>query len=72
MERSGDVWILVERHYLGKGEGWEGYIGIAVFPGNERIYSYTRAIYRVNIPYHLLFPFVDVCRLNMSIQITHY
>lgn len=44
---TGDVWILVEKHYLGKLEGWQGYIGLAVFPGNERIYSYTRATYRV-------------------------
>ena len=43
----GDVWILVERHYFGKSEGWEGYIGLAVFSGNERIYSYSGATYRV-------------------------
>ena len=47
VQGAGDVWILVERHYLGKSEGWEGYVGLAVFPGNERSYSYTRASYRV-------------------------
>lgn len=51
---TGDVWILVERHYLGKSEGWEGYIGLAVFPGNERIYSYTRATYRVHSSFGIL------------------
>jgi len=58
-EGNGDIWILVERHYLGKSEAWEGYIGLAVFPGNERVYSYTRATYRVQIPLPPKF-FVDV------------
>jgi hypothetical protein len=48
VEGTGEVWILVERHCLGKTEGWEGYIGLAVFPGNERVYSYTRPTYRVS------------------------
>jgi calpain-7 len=47
MEGEGVVWVLVERHYLGVEEGWEGYIGLALFQGNERIYSYTRPINRV-------------------------
>lgn len=47
IEGTGEVWILLERHCLGKSEGWEGYIGLAVFPGNERVYSYTRPLYRV-------------------------
>jgi calpain-7 len=47
VEGTGEVWILVERHHLGKSEGWEGYIGLAVFPGNERVYTYTRPSYRV-------------------------
>lgn len=47
---AGEVWILVERHCLGKSEGWEGYIGLAVFPGNERVYSYSRPSYRVLFP----------------------
>ena len=47
IDRTGEVWILLERHYLGKSEGWEGYIGLAVFPGNERIYSYSRPLFRV-------------------------
>src|SRR5579859_1506811 len=28
VDGTGEVWIMVERHYLGKSEGWEGYIGI--------------------------------------------
>lgn len=55
-----DMWVLLERHYLGKLEGWDGYIGLAVFPGNERIYSYnTRALYRVTPPSLPLFAPVD-------------
>lgn len=45
---TGEVWVLIERHCLGKLEGWEGYIGLAVFKGEERVYSYSRAIYRVS------------------------
>ena len=48
VQGTGDVWILLERHYLGKSEGWEGYIGLAIFPGNERIYSYSRPRHRVH------------------------
>jgi hypothetical protein len=47
VEGTGDVWIVVERHYLGKSEAWNGYVGLAVFPGDKRVYSYTRPIYRV-------------------------
>jgi len=47
VEESGVVWLLVERHYLGSSEGWEGYIGLALFCGEERIYSYTRPVTRV-------------------------
>ena len=47
IEGMGEVWILLRRHYLGKSEGWEGYLGLAVFRGNERSYSYTRPSYRV-------------------------
>jgi calpain-7 len=47
VQGTSDVWVLVERHYLGKSEGWNGYLGLAVFQGNERIYSYTRPAYRV-------------------------
>ena len=47
LKGSGDAWILLQRHYLGKAEGWEGYIGISVFPGTERIYTYSRPAYRV-------------------------
>ena len=67
VQGTGDVWILIERHYLGKSEGWEGYIGLAVFPGNERSYSYTRATYRVP---HYSYR-VDN-RRNMLMQITRY
>lgn len=49
VEGTCDVWILVERHYLGKTEGWSGYLGLAVFPSNERVYSYTRPSYRVHL-----------------------
>jgi hypothetical protein len=47
VEGTGEVWILLERHYLGKSEGWEGYLGLAVYQGNERVYSYARPSYRV-------------------------
>jgi hypothetical protein len=50
MEGEGVVWVLVERHYLGIEEGWEGYIGLSLFQGNERVYSYTRPVNRVNAP----------------------
>jgi hypothetical protein len=67
VEGTGDAWILIERHYLGKSEGWGGYIGLAMFPGNERVYSYSRPIHRV-IPVHVLIN----NRPNMSMQIIHY
>ena len=57
---TGDTWILLQKHYLGKSEGWEGYIGISVFPGNERIYTYTRPTYRVTSH-----SFISNCRRNM-------
>jgi len=47
VEGTGEVWGLIERHWLGKGEGWEGYVGLAVFRGEGRVYCYTRAVYRV-------------------------
>jgi hypothetical protein len=50
VEGCGVVWVVLERHYLGGSEGWEGYIGLALFPGDERIYSYSRPIYRVPTP----------------------
>jgi len=53
VEGEGVVWVVVERHYLGCQEGWEGYIGLALFQGSERVYSYTRPINRVP-PKHLL------------------
>jgi hypothetical protein len=56
MEGTGDVWILIERHCLGKGEGWEGYIGLAVFEGQGRIYCYERAVWRVRYPWNTIFP----------------
>ena len=60
---SGEIWILLERHYLGKSEGWEGYIGLAIFPGNERIYSYSRPLFRVSAPFLDCIDAVDgVCR----------
>jgi len=66
---TGEVWILLERHYLGKPEGWEGYIGLAVFPGNERIYSYSRPLFRV---LSLNWSFTDGRRRNMSMEIIRY
>jgi hypothetical protein len=68
-DTTGEVWILLERHYLGKSEGWEGYIGLAVFPGNERIYSYSRPLFRV---LSLNWRFTDVRRRNMSMEIIRY
>ena len=55
VEGTGDMWILIERHCLGKGEGWEGYIGLAVFEGEGRIYCYERAVWRVLSPLKLHF-----------------
>jgi calpain-7 len=43
----GEVWLLLERHYLGQDEGWGGYIGLAVFSGAERLYCYGRPKWRV-------------------------
>lgn len=61
LEGTSDVWVLVERHYLGKLEAWNGYLGLAVFSGNERVYSYTRPTYRVRpITFELILD--GICR----------
>ena len=41
------IWFVARRHYLGKTEAWEGYIGLAVFSGINRMYTYSRPTYRV-------------------------
>jgi len=71
---TAETWILLERHYLGKSEGWEGYIGLAVFPGNERIYSYSRPLFRVPSPalWTLDMTFLLTCRRNTWMGIIRY
>jgi calpain-7 len=68
VEGAGVVWVLVERHYLGVEEGWEGFIGLALFPGAERIYSYTRPINRVSNCEAI--SELTVCRQSTSTQTT--